>query len=260
MLDEITPLILTYNEAPNIGRTLHQLRWARDIVVVDSFSEDETLNIVSAFPQVRIYKRKFDTHEKQWNFGLRETGISSEWILALDADYRVSDLLIDELKILQPSGEISGYRVNFVYCIEGQPLRGTVYPPVTALYRREKAIYEQDGHTQRLKLEGMNSGLRAPIYHDDRKSLGRWLNSQSRYMQLEAAKLEAMRTRDLGWADRLRTMCFPAPFVIFLYCLFIKGAILDGRAGINYAFQRMLAETLLTLYLVGDKMKPQSKI
>ena len=52
MLDQITPLILTYNEAPNIGRTLAALAWARDIVVVDSFSDDETLEIASSFSQV----------------------------------------------------------------------------------------------------------------------------------------------------------------------------------------------------------------
>ena len=91
MLQNITPLILTYNEAPNIGRTLEQLRWARDIVVVDSFSNDETLEIVSRFPQVRIYQREFDSHEKQWNFGLKETGISLEWVLALDADYVLTE-------------------------------------------------------------------------------------------------------------------------------------------------------------------------
>src|SRR5258708_7588126 len=82
MLDQITPLILTHNEAPNIGRTLAELSWASDIVVVDSFSDDETLEIVSRFPQVRVYQRQFDSHENQWNFGLRETGIDSEWLLA----------------------------------------------------------------------------------------------------------------------------------------------------------------------------------
>src|ERR1700730_17884251 len=98
MFDQITPLILTYNEAPNIGRTLEQLRWAHDIVVVGSFSDDETLEIVAEFPRVRVYQRKFDTHEQQWNFGLKETGIKTEWVLALDADYTLSDELIAELR------------------------------------------------------------------------------------------------------------------------------------------------------------------
>src|SRR6266699_2830500 len=101
MLDHITPLILTYNEAPNIRRTLEQLRWARDIVVVDSFSDDETLEIVSSFPQARVFQRQFDSFASQCNFGLRETGIDSEWVLSLDADYILTPELIKEMAALK---------------------------------------------------------------------------------------------------------------------------------------------------------------
>ena len=77
MRDQITPLILTYNEAPNIGRTLEQLRWAHEIVVVDSFSTDQTLEIVSQFPQVRVFQRVFDDFVGQWDFGLIFPGARS---------------------------------------------------------------------------------------------------------------------------------------------------------------------------------------
>jgi hypothetical protein len=66
MLNEITPLILTYNEAANIGRTLERLAWAREIVVVDSFSDDETVEIASSFANVRVIQRVFDCHRSQW--------------------------------------------------------------------------------------------------------------------------------------------------------------------------------------------------
>src|SRR2546421_3860457 len=105
ILEQVTPLILTYNEAPNIARTLEQLQWARDIVVVDSFSEDNTVEIVSRFPQARVFQRKFDTHGNQWNFGLKETGICSEWVLALDADYLLTPELVEELKALKPEAD-----------------------------------------------------------------------------------------------------------------------------------------------------------
>src|SRR5688500_4685377 len=98
MLDEITPLILTYNEAANIDRTLERLAWARDIVVVDSFSDDETVEIASSFPQVRVIQRAFDGHRNQWEFGLRETGIKTSWVLALDADYVLTHDAVAELK------------------------------------------------------------------------------------------------------------------------------------------------------------------
>src|ERR1043165_1449050 len=113
VLEQVTPLILTYNEAPNIGRMLDRLRWAQDIVVVDSFSQDETLEMVSRFPQARVFQRKFDCLEKQWNFGLKETGIESDWILALDADYILTPSLLEEIKTLNPESSVAGYRVNF---------------------------------------------------------------------------------------------------------------------------------------------------
>src|SRR5437588_10693969 len=99
MLNQITPLILTFNEAPNIGRTLEKLYWAKDIVVVDSFSEDDTLEIVSRFPHVRAVQRRFDSFANQCNFGLDK--IKTAWALSLDADYILTDEFIDELKELE---------------------------------------------------------------------------------------------------------------------------------------------------------------
>src|ERR1041385_5428362 len=152
MLDQITPLILTYNEAPNIARVLATLSWAADIVVVDSFSDDETVAIAKSFANVRVLQRVFDNHRNQWEFGLKETGISTPWVLALDADYVVTNDLVAELENLQPDPRTTGYRASFIYCINGKRLRSGIYPPVTVLYRREAASYIQDGHTQRVSL------------------------------------------------------------------------------------------------------------
>src|SRR5690242_3530560 len=113
MLDQITPLILTYNEAPNIARTLDSLRWANEIVVVDSFSTDDTAQLAAAYHNVRIVQRVFDCHCNQWNFGLKETGITSEWVLALDADYIVTTDLQHEINNLTAGDETAGYRASF---------------------------------------------------------------------------------------------------------------------------------------------------
>ena len=71
MLDQITPLILTYNEAPNIARSLGALRWAKDIVVLDSFSDDDTVAIAQSVPCVRVFQRAFDCQRNQGEFGVR---------------------------------------------------------------------------------------------------------------------------------------------------------------------------------------------
>ena len=251
MLDQITPLILTYNEAPNIARSLGALSWARDIVVVDSFSDDKTTEIAKSFPRVRVFQRAFDCHRNQWEFGLRDTAIATPWVLALDADYVLSDELVAELKNLRPKAETAGYRVNFVYCIKGKRLRSGIYPPVTILYRRANATYVQDGHTQRIALDGVIEDLRAPVFHDDRKSLKRWFNSQSKYTELEAQKLRAADPAELGFADRLRRWRIIVPPVMLIYCLIVRGGILDGWAGFYYAFQRAMAEAMLSHRLNG---------
>ena len=255
MLDQITPLILTYNEAPNIARVLGGLGWAKEIVVVDSFSEDDTVQIATSFPNVRVVQRAFDCHRNQWEFGLKEIGISTPWVLALDADYVVTEELITELKTLQPPRSIAGYRAKFIYCINGKRLRSGIYPPVTVLYRREAATYVQDGHTQRVALDGSIEDLHSPMLHDDRKSFKRWFNSQARYTELEAQKLLAADPASLALPDRLRRWLILVPPAVLFYCLIVRGGILDGWAGFYYAFQRAMAELMLSHRLTGSKTR-----
>ena len=250
MLEQITPVILTYNEQPNIGRVLERLTWANVVIVVDSYSTDETVDIASGFSNVRIVQHAFVSHAAQWNFAIHKTGITTEWVLALDADYVLTSAFIDELRILEPERNICGYRASFQYCIFGRPLRGTLYPPVTALYRREGANYFQDGHTQRIKIVGKIENLQNKIFHDDRKSLSAWLHAQNRYMNLEAQVIAGSSMAELGIADKIRKGIVVAPACVFLYCLLVRGCVLDGWPGVYYALQRTVAEMILSLKLM----------
>ncbi len=256
MFENITPLVLTYNEAPNIERTLRQLDWAKSIVVVDSYSTDETLQILGKFPQVKVFQRGFDSFASQCNFGLQQ--ISTEWVLSIDADYFLTDELVDELKSLQPQDSINAFNVRFKYCIFGKPIRGTLYPPRKVLYRREKAIYEDDGHAHHVKVEGESAWLSSYILHDDRKSLSRWLSSQDRYMIREVEKFHQTPLALLSFSDRIRRNKIFAPFVVLFYCLFWQKVILDGWRGWYYALQRVLAEIILAIRLI-EKEKLSSQ-
>src|SRR5262249_58508995 len=69
-LAEITPIVLTRDEEVNIGRTLAQLRWARQVLVIDSESRDRTRDIAKSFPNVRIKVRRFDDFAGQWTFAV----------------------------------------------------------------------------------------------------------------------------------------------------------------------------------------------
>jgi hypothetical protein len=255
MLEDITPLILTWNEGPNIRRTLERLTWAHDIVLVDSFSNDDTLAIVSDFPQARVFQRQFDNHESQWNFGLRESGIRTPWVMSLDADFLVTSELVDEIRSLQPPVDVDGYSSRFVFCVNGRQLRSTLCPPVTFLFRRQHAEYYLDGHTQKLRLRGRVETLRAPVFHDDRKSLSRWLHSQAHYQELESRKLLSTDPSALDFADRIRKLRLIAPVAVLFYCLIWRGGLLDGVPGIYYALQRTVAESMLSLYLIEADLK-----
>jgi glycosyltransferase involved in cell wall biosynthesis len=257
MLEQITPLILTYNEAPNIKHTLQHITWAKRIIVIDSYSTDETLEILQSYPQIQVYQRKFDNHTTQWNYGLEQ--IKSQWVLSLDADYIVTDELITEIAALPPDEQIDGYFAKFEYCVFGKPLRGTILPPRQILFRKDKAIYVDDGHTQLLQLTGNSAILSSYIHHDDRKPLSRWLWAQDRYMVIESKKLLETPESELSLSDRIRKQKILAPFIILIYCLILKGGILDGWHGWYYAFQRVLAEILLAIRLIElEKLEPNS--
>jgi glycosyltransferase involved in cell wall biosynthesis len=255
-LSNITPLILTYNEEANLDRTLSKLTWARQILIIDSYSDDRTLKIAESYPQIKVLQRKFDTHANQWNYGLQQ--ICTEWVLSLDADYQISRQLLIEVENLAIDNSVSGYFIPFRYCVFGKPLRGTILPPRQALFKKNKAIYIDDGHTQLLQIDGLSGSLKQAIYHDDRKPLSRWLWAQDRYLKIEAQKLKESSWSELSWSDRIRTFKIVAPFIILFYCLIIKGGILDGWRGWYYAFQRMFAEILLSLRLIEHSFLNES--
>ncbi len=258
MLKEITPVILVYNEAANIQRTLQPLQWASRIIVVDSrYSTDGTLDILKQYPNVEVFQRSFDTHARQWNYGLEQ--VQTAWTLSLDADYVLSPKLIQELDAIPIDSPHNGYFAPFKYCVFGKALRGTILPPRQVLSRTGNAIYVDDGHTQRLQVEGSSGYLNSSIYHDDRKPLSRWLWAQDRYMVLEVKKLRETPNSEMSWGDRIRKTKILAPFIILLYCLILKGGILDGWHGWYYAFQRMLAEMLLSLRLLEASQFDQNQ-
>lgn len=250
-MEHIVPLILTYNESANIARVLECLLEFKKIIVVDSFSSDNTQSIIKSYSNTILYERKFDNHSTQWNYGLSK--VSTDWVLSLDADYIITNELFEEISNLSLDTEVVGYRIKFHYCIQGTPLRGTILPPRIALFNKNNATYIQDGHTQDLIVNGEIGCLNQAILHDDRKSLDHWLEAQLKYSDLERHKLLS-EEHDLTFADRVRYKQIFAPFAVLFYCLFIKGCVLDGKQGLYYSFQRMYFEVLLSLKLMERKL------
>jgi glycosyltransferase involved in cell wall biosynthesis len=252
MLDRITPVILTLNEAPNIARTLGMLHWAKEVVVLDSGSTDSTAEIARSVPNVRFWSRPFDNPADQWNAAVSDPQIPTEWVLALDADYIVPPAFVAEARSLSPADSVCGFRAHFNYAVQGTVLRASLYPPHVVLFRRTRGRYVQDGHTQRLLLEGPAEDLRARIIHDDRKPFSRWLASQRRYARQEGDRLRALPWTAAGVPDVVRKSLILAPWVVPAYILFGRGVVLDGWRGLRYAAERAIAEIFIARALISS--------
>ena len=251
---QITPVLLTYNEIDNVGRTLAGLAWARRIVVVDSGSTDGTLDLLAADPRITVVVRPFDSFGPQWNSGLAR--VDTPWVLSLDADYGVTPALAAALAAAVDGAEAEGhvgFRIPFRYCVHGEPLRCAVLPARIALFRLDRARFEDDGHKEHLVLDGPCGRISEPLLHDDRKPLSRWLWSQQRYARQEVDKLRQTPKTQLSFADRLRRRHVIAPLALPLICLVLRGGVFDGWRGWFYAFQRAYAELLLSLMLWEDR-------
>jgi glycosyltransferase involved in cell wall biosynthesis len=241
-LADITPVILTRDEEANLARTLGQLRWATDVVIVDSYSTDRTLD------NVRLVQREVDTLAGQTNHGLQQ--VRTPWVLLLDADYFVPEAFAEELRTLDPEPGVRAYNAAFTYAVNGRPLRASLYPPRIVLLHREHAQVWQDGHAHRVLADGAVGTLHTRILHDDRKSFARFLDRQKRYMRQEAHKLRHADPRSLTMPGRIRKFIVVAPFAVVVHTLFVKGLILDGAPGLRYTWERFVAELILSRELL----------
>ena len=251
-LSTITPLILVHNEAPNLERTLSRLRWAQQVVIVDSGSTDASRAIAQSFANVIWAVRAFDDFAAQRNFGL--SVVASHWVLSMDADFVLAEGFESELAALTPSPHSSAYLASFVWIVLGSPIGRTLYPDRPVLLRRDSCRYIKDGHSERLVHDGALGRLRTPIRHDDRKPIAHWIRSQVGYARLEAEKLDGAPSGTLSIPDRIRTLLFIAPLAVPAYVLVWKGLVLKGLPGWHYCLQRTIAELILSLTLLDIRL------
>ena len=252
MLEHITPIIITYNEIDNIERTLKALAWAKKIIIIDSFSDDGTVEFCSQQSNITLIQRAFDNFANQCNFALEQLS-DDEWALSLDADYIVTEQFIEEVKSLSPTSTTAGFKASFIYAIDGHKLPGSLYPPRTVLYQRKFAQYQQDGHAHRVAISGKVNTLTGKIIHDDRKPHERWLASQYSYALKEKQKILNTAFSDLSWTDKVRRIPCLAPVLVTPYLLFFKGLIFSGKPGLTYVKQRLIAEWVLQKTLLFSR-------
>lgn len=248
----ITPLVLTYNEAPNISNTLMSLQWAARVVVLDSGSTDQTEQLCRQFSNVDWYVRTFDSHGQQWEYGIRQTGIVTGYVLALDADMAVPAAFVTELEQQFLTGDFAGGITPFEYRIQGRALTGSVYPAQLRVFKSHEVQVTQPGHTQEFATTGAIYHFNAKLIHDDRKAVERWVTSQLKYSLLELQRITDQKR--LRWRDRLRRWGV-MPLVIGPYAYLKAGGPLAGAAAGRYAYERLLFECLLAIRLLTERLQ-----
>lgn len=252
-------LILTKNEEPNLKRVLDRLTWLEKVVIVDSFSTDATLEIAASYDNTMVVQHPFITHGHQWNYGLAL--VNSMWVLSLDADYVLTDEFIEETRDFVTRVDNVAYETNFKFLVFGKPLMKDNTTPRPVLFMKEQCQYYDDGHTQRLKINGATGRYRSPIMHDDRKSLSRWLSNQDGYAIKESDKLAASTEEGMPLSSKIRKTKVLAPFMVFFYSLFVKGLIFNGWRGWHYTLQRTMVEIIIALRLIEEeKLKKETEV
>jgi len=243
-------LIITKNESPNIKRVLDKLTWVERVIVLDSYSTDSTVQMAEAYPNVEVHFRVYDTVANQCNYGL--SLLNSEWVISIDADYVLTDGFIEETKkIVLQDTKNSAYIARLHFLVFGIQLISNNTSPRPVLFRRTKCQYFDDGHTHRLEIDGSSGFIKSYILHDDRKPLTTWVQMQNSYSIRECDKLlMPLNPNNSSFSAKVRRTKIFAPFIVFFYCLFVKGLIFNGWAGWHYTLQRTMVEILFALRLI----------
>ncbi len=255
VVSSVTPLILTYNEEPNIERTLESLLWAERVVVLDSGSTDGTKSVARLFPNVSWYVRPFDYHSAQWKHGIHNTDITTDFVLALDADMSVPATFVEEMG-KNFTHEYAGGVTPFEFRILGYPLAGSIYPAQLRLFRRDCVEISQQGHTQEFSTKGSIYRFETPLIHDDRKPLERWVSSQASYSALEAKRIAAGNS--FRFRDRLRQLGL-MPVIAGALAFIRAGGPWRGAAAVRYAYERAAYECLLSIRLMSSRLEKNKK-
>ncbi len=227
----VTACIVSFNEERNIRRCLESVKWCDEIVVVDSFSKDRTVEIAREYTD-KVIQREWPGFRVQKEFA-RLQG-TREWSLLLDADEEISPLLKDEMlrELARNNGAVDGYEIPRMVNYFGKWIRhGDWYPDrKLRLYRKERGeVFGTDPHDF-VKVEGGLKRMKNPIFHYTYDGLEHQMKTINSYSSISAVQMYKMGRRAYPHDLFLR------PFWKFLRGYLFKHGFLDGKSGLVIAF------------------------
>ena len=249
----VSLIVLTFNEERNLDACLASAAsWTEKMFVVDSGSTDRTLEIARRYGAT-VVEHAFTTHAEQWNWALATLPVATEWVLALDADQRVTPELAAEIAAaLREPGGVNGYFVCRRQVFRGRWIRhGGYYPKyLLKLFRRSAVSLDaRDLVDHHFVVAGATKNLRGDLIEDNRneQEIAVWTAKHNRYAVLQArqelaAEADSLagrgswfgspdaRTKKLKGVWR-RMPLFVRPCVYVFYRYVLRLGFLDGKEG-----------------------------
>lgn len=277
----ITFIVLTRNEERNLDACLKSVAgWAKECFVVDSGSTDGTVKIAELY-NAKVIAHQFETHAKQWQWALENLPITTQWILALDADQRVTKELRDEIsEMLKDENNVAGFFIKRRQIFRGRWIRhGGYYPKyLLKLFRRDQVwLDEADLVDHHFRVRGKTAKLNSDIVEDNKNEsdISVWIDKHNRYATLQAlenmqktdgAQKPALKASFWGppderslWLKRLWNglPLYFRPCIYFLYRYILRLGFLDGKEGFVFHFLQAFWYRLL-VDIKLDELRQQS--
>jgi glycosyltransferase involved in cell wall biosynthesis len=223
-MEKLSVIIITFNEEKNIRDCLESVKWADEIIVVDSFSSDNTIQICKEYTN-NIFQRKWEGFAKQKNFALNL--VKNKWVLWIDADERVSKELKEEIEKVIENNKFDGFCIPRKNFFLGRWIKyGGWYPDYTLrLFKKEKAYFEEREVHEKVILNGKISYLKSPILHYSYKNISDIILRIDKYSSLSSSQLLKNNKKATLWT------IFSHSFFRFFLKYILRGGFRDGVPG-----------------------------
>lgn len=226
MREPLSVLIPTLNEALNVRACLESVRWAEEVVVVDSGSTDGTIEIARTISD-RVLIHEYENSAAQKNWALPQLG--HRWVLIVDADERVTPSLRAEIEsVLADPRRRDGYWIRRANHFLGRPIHsaGWQRDKVLRLFDRTKGRYGSRRVHEEVEVDGRTGLLRERLTHDTYRDLDQYFEKFDRYTRWSAEDLKARGIRPTALRLLLR------PWLRFLRMYVLEGGFREGRHGL----------------------------
>lgn len=227
---KITALAITLNEADNIEKYIRNLWYADEIIIVDSFSTDGTVELARQHEKVKVYQREFQNFSDQKNYALSLA--THKWVTFFDPDEEVTEKLAQEILDTVKNPKAIGYFVKRDYYFMGKLLKysGIQNDYIIRLFNKEFCRYNDNLVHELLIANGKTLRLSNHLPHHTYKSLDDYTAKLHHYSKLQAMMLFEKKKRPTLYHFFFR------PFYRFGYQFFFRLGMLDGKEGFVLAY------------------------